>query len=87
MERDKRIKSNTENLLNSNIANIYYNYNNDSLSERKKYNKQPEMLIKNLEPKDNIKKANHRRLINSENEEKLELDLKYIKLNENGCIR
>ena len=68
MERDKRIKSNTENLLNSNIANIYYNYNNDSLSERKKNNKQPEMIIKNLEPKDNIKKANHRRLINSENE-------------------
>jgi hypothetical protein len=87
MERDKRIKSNTENLLNSNIANIYYNYNNDSLSERKKNNKQPEMIIKNLEPKDNIKKANHRRLINSENEEKLELDLKYIKLNENKQIK
>ena len=80
---EKKAKAKTEFLLNSNMSNIHYRDHNNSMSERQNYVKQPEIAIKNSEPKDNMKRANHRRLINSENEQKLELDLKIIKMNDN----
>ncbi len=53
MDREKNITTNSDKPNNKN--------NNQQF-----YNKEKEKITKNLEPKDNIKKANYRKLKNSE---------------------
>ena len=83
MEREKNIKLSIDFLNNSNNYQRY-NYN---LSDRQIYFKQqPEIIIKNLEPKDNMKRANRQQLINLEKEQKFGNDLEKLKINENKQI-
>ena len=50
--------------------------NNDAIiSDRQVNIKQPEKIIRNLEPKDNMKRINHNRLMKSKHELNLKLDL------------
>ena len=81
MEDGKEQKNNPEYTKDKNTNNSKDNINKEPQISFK----QQEIVHKNLEPKDNIQKANHRRLKNSEKQRKLVSDSE-LKLKENRKI-
>ena len=77
-EDEKKIKQHSRLIKTKNT-----NYLNDNINNDQQLNVQfIEIAHKNSEPKDNIKKANHRRLMNSGNQINLLLDSE-LKIKEN----
>ena len=76
MENKKQIKLNMDFI------------NNDAIiSDRQVNIKQPEKIIRNLEPKDNMKRINHNRLMKSKHELNLKLDLDNLEINKDRQIQ
>jgi len=77
MDERKRIILNMDFINNGNITSE----NNLVMSERQINFKKPEKIIRNLEPRDNMKRVIHNPLIKSKNEQNLELDLDNSEIN------